>query len=241
MERHDQGIPPYTVKRHPRARHVRLKLSVRGELEVVVPQRYDARKIPAIILEKRGWLDSALQHLERQRRELPQDHFDIRPATLKLRSIEEEYTVIYRHWASDKLNLHAADSVLRVSGPVGNLDLCQDALQRWLRRKARATLVPWLQRTSQELGLPFNNTVIRGQKTLWASCTASKIINLNFKLIFLPPQLTHYVMVHELCHTRHMNHSSRYWSLVGRKLPSYEELEEQINGAWKYVPGWAGE
>ena len=100
-------------------------------------------------------------------------------------------------------------------------------------------MVPWLERTSDELELPFVRAIVRGQKTRWGSCSTQKTISLNYKLLFLPDELARYLFVHELCHTRHLNHSARFWRLVQSREPNYERLENQLTDAWRYVPLWA--
>jgi hypothetical protein len=99
-------------------------------------------------------------------------------------------------------------------------------------------LIPWLRQTSQEIKLPFNRAAVRGQKTLWASCSSKSNISLNFKLLFLPPHLVRYVFIHELCHTIHLNHSRKFWALVAEKEPNYRQYDAELNKAWVYIPEW---
>ncbi len=80
--------------------------------------------------------------------------------------------------------------------------------------KAFLILEPRLRLLSTEARLPFNNMTIRYNKTRWGSCSAEKNINLSCKLIFLPLNLVHHVLLHELCHTKHMNHGEKFWQLL---------------------------
>jgi predicted metal-dependent hydrolase len=64
------------------------------------------------------------------------------------------------------------------------------------------------------------------------------MISLNYKLLFLPPEVVRYVFVHELCHTIHMNHSTAFWNLVAEKEPDYECLDTELQNVWRYVPAW---
>jgi len=57
-------------------------------------------------------------------------------------------------------------------------------------------------------------------------------------LLFLSPAQARYVMIHELCHLRVMNHSAAYWRQVESLVPEYRNLEKEINDAWSQVPGW---
>jgi predicted metal-dependent hydrolase len=63
---------------------------------------------------------------------------------------------------------------------------------------------------------------LRRQKTRWGSCSSGGSINLNWHLVFLPPSILEYVVVHELCHLRHLDHSPQFWSLVASLLPDYQ-------------------
>jgi hypothetical protein len=112
-------------------------------------------------------------------------------------------------------------------------------LQRWLVERARQTLGPALLALADELGFTCNGYAIRGQKTRWGSCSSKKVINLNWRLLFLPPEQVRYLMVHELCHTVHLNHSSRFWTLVEAKQPDYKVLDAAMRKANRLVPLWA--
>ena len=69
---------------------------------------------------------------------------------------------------------------------------------------------------------------IRRQRTRWGSCSASGTISLNVCLMFLSPAVVRYLFVHELCHTRHMNHSAHFWALVERAYPGYRDAERWL-------------
>ncbi|HEX5078619.1 MAG TPA: M48 family metallopeptidase, partial [Geminicoccaceae bacterium] len=70
-------------------------------------------------------------------------------------------------------------------------------------------------------GLVPRGLVIKAHRTLWGSCTAKGVINLNWRLILAPPAALDYVVVHELCHLRHRHHQPPFWRLVGQILPDY--------------------
>lgn len=80
----------------------------------------------------------------------------------------------------------------------------------------------------------YKNVVIKNQKTAWGSCSSNKNLNFNFRLIFLPDRLLDYVVVHELCHLKEMNHGPRFWALVGKQIPDYIEAKDELK---KYFIG----
>lgn len=118
-------------------------------------------------------------------------------------------------------------------------DFTDDSLQNWLRkvieealrRNAKCILPSRLSSLSKQCGLPYASVKINSSQGRWGSCSARKDINLSFFLVLLPSHLIDYVLIHELCHTREMNHSERFWELLdqytkGNSLDLREELKK---------------
>ena len=103
---------------------------------------------------------------------------------------------------------------------------------------AREQLGSQLAKVAAEDGFRYARAQIRRQRTRWGSCSASGTISLNVCLLFLRPQVVRYLLVHELCHTRHMNHSKRFWALVASFEPDYRALDRELLRGWQSVPGW---
>jgi predicted metal-dependent hydrolase len=83
--------------------------------------------------------------------------------------------------------------------------------------------------------------LVRSQKRRWGSCTRNAQIRLNYKLILLPPELADYVMLHELCHTVHLDHARGFWNLLQSHLPEARRLDKALNDAWRVLPAWMAE
>lgn len=87
------------------------------------------------------------------------------------------------------------------------------------RRRLEERLVFW----SARLGVDFGRVSVRDQKTLWGSCSPKGDISFNWRLVFAPPAVMDYVVVHELAHRREMNHSKRFWAIVAEHCPDYRD------------------
>ena len=74
----------------------------------------------------------------------------------------------------------------------------------------------------------FNNISIKNQKTRWGSCSRKRNLNFNYKILFLPEKLRDYIIVHEICHLKELNHSQRFWALVGSAVPDYLGIRKEL-------------
>jgi predicted metal-dependent hydrolase len=222
------------VRTSPLAKYMRLKVLPTGQVQVVVPERFDRRQIPGFIEQNRAWIE---KNLIRLRHELAIDKPLEKPVKIELPALDGLWNVNYSEAARGRAQARERpDGSLLVTASDHEW---QEALNRWIARMGRVHLAPWLERVSIETELPYENVTIRGQKTRWGSCSARKVINLNYRLLFLPAPMVRYLLVHELCHTVHMNHSNRFWSLVEKKEPHYRELDAGLRRAGNYVPRWA--
>lgn len=108
------------------------------------------------------------------------------------------------------------------------------------KEAARELTLARLEHFNTHYGLTWNRVAIRNQRTCWGSCTSLKNLNFNYKLLFLPPHLQDYLIVHELCHLKELNHSPRFWALVAETLPEYKFLRKELQQVEKSFqqPGW---
>jgi predicted metal-dependent hydrolase len=113
------------------------------------------------------------------------------------------------------------------------------ALRRWLAGRAQLAFAGPLSRLATEMGAGYQRLQIRRQRTRWGSCSTRGTISLNCCLLFQRPEVVRYLMVHELAHVAHMNHSARFWRQVGCFEPRWRELDRELVQGWQRVPRWA--
>jgi len=101
------------------------------------------------------------------------------------------------------------------------------------KERARYFITTRVAQLNQRYKFAYNRIAIRNQRTVWGSCSQKRNLNFNYKLIFLPPRLADYVIVHELCHLQELNHSRKFWNLVGKTIPNYKELRKDLRNLTK--------
>ena len=107
------------------------------------------------------------------------------------------------------------------------------AQEKELRERAKSVLAQRTAYFARQIGVTYGRITVRDQKTRWGSCSQTGNLNFNFRLILAPLEVLDYVVVHELCHRRQMNHSAQFWQEVAQVLPDYRERK-----AWLTENGW---
>ena len=229
--------PGFSVRESARAKRMSIKVYPLGTVEVVVPRRTRSRDVEAFVADNGDWIARCRESFAEI---LPPEPFML-PAAVELPAIGHRSRVRYvRAAGASKVAFRSTEEGVTLSGKVGNDALCVTALKRWLATVAKREFRPRLEALSARTGIPFQAMQVRGQKTCWGSRSARGTISLNYCLLFLSPELLRYLMIHELCHARHMNHSQRFWQLVRRYEPDCERLDRLLGASWKSVPGWVG-
>ena len=97
-----------------------------------------------------------------------------------------------------------------------------------MRAQAKAELPPRLAALAAQHGFQYKRVFIKNNRTNWGSCSSLGNINLNLRLVSLPKELQDYVMLHELCHLKYLNHSPQFHALLESVCPGHRALEKQI-------------
>ena len=229
--------PGFSVRKSSRAKRLSIKVFPRGRVEVVVPKRASVRSVKEFVEENREWIDRA--------RDSFAEHFTpeafVLPSIITLPAIDRQVIVRYLPVADAKtVHFRFANGILDLTGNTGSEKHCVDAMRRWLSGVARKEFEPRLRALSLVTETPFQKMHVRMQRTCWGSRSSSGTISMNLCLLFLKPELLRYLMVHELCHGRHMNHSRRFWKMVSKFEPGYRKLDRRLGESWRDVPAWLG-
>jgi hypothetical protein len=117
---------------------------------------------------------------------------------------------------------------LRVELAAGGRAELRAALERWYRRRAREEIAARLDAATARVGSSYSGLQIRGQQTRWASCSASGAMSFNWRLLLAPEEILDYVVEHEVAHLEVLDHSERFWRLLGSRCPEYREHERWL-------------
>ncbi|HEX6459305.1 MAG TPA: SprT family zinc-dependent metalloprotease, partial [Thermoleophilaceae bacterium] len=104
----------------------------------------------------------------------------------------------------------------------------RDALERWYRREARQEVEHRLKAAVARAGTSYTTLTIRAQRTRWASCSSNGSMSFNWRLLLAPEEIVDYVVEHEVAHLEVLDHSQRFWRLLGSRCPEYREHERWL-------------
>ena len=226
----------YQVRESQRARNVTLKVSRRSGLEVVVPEGFDYQLLPEILSSRQSWIDGQLARIE----SLP-GRFEENwpPRQLRLEAAGVTFDLHYSEVSGDRIHLQQQGTELHITLPANADD--ESLVQlfvKWLKGYAKQYCNEVAGELANESGLGYKKLTVRGQKTRWGSYSSRGTLSLNYKLLFLPEPLLRHVILHELSHSVHMNHSADFWSLLSSLDPHTSVHDKQLSEAWKYLPAW---
>lgn len=233
----------WNVRVSRRARRLSVRVYPGGRVEVVVPPGASAATVQRFVGTHREWIEQRVTDLSTVSGVVA----ETLPARIELAALGREYAVQYRPTSSrfaqasilGPAHMRGMDEgVLEISGATHDTQLVATALRNWIFDLAEHELMRELQRMAQLGGFQFRRLQIRRQRTRWGSCSASGTISLNVCVMFQPLDVMRYLLIHELSHTRHMNHSRRFWALVESLEPDYQRLDRELLRGWQRVPGW---
>lgn len=221
---------PYTLVQSRLARTVRFKISQSSGLEVVVPMRFNTKFLPEILDGKEEWI---LKHMTRLEHAKKQKFLLGEGAKLAIFGEEK----IVRFALSQNLSEFVHDTGteliihMRTLATASALNAGQKVLEKYLYRRIKGYLETRTGELARLMGTQYRHVTIRAQKTRWGSCSRDNNINFNWRLIFFERAVIDYVIIHELAHTIHHNHSRRFYNLLEKFCPDYKVFRKKLKNS----------
>lgn len=200
-----------------------------GKVRVKAPKQMSEGAVRRFLKEKSGWIREQSENIrERQ--------------TQAIRKRFQDGSIFYYLGVPLRLSPQKArgksvwrvERNLMIDRNMTSYRKRQEQLEKWYRKEAKENIESRVGLFSKQIGENPNKVTIKTQKKRWGSCSSLRNLNFNWKLIMMPQEIIDYVVVHELCHLKEMNHSKVFWNLVGEVLPDYRIRKEWLkNNAWK--------
>ncbi|MBT5230831.1 MAG: M48 family metallopeptidase [Methylococcales bacterium] len=226
---------PLSIRYNKRAKSIKMALSASRSLRITSPHTISEQEIFSLLSEQHHWIKRALNRMPEA---VPAVAF---PDTVEFLGIGQTWSVHYQPnllISHIKLRIDSAHRQLTLSGQTQDEHLVQDALIKFCKHVAKEVLTTKTRELAEKMQISVNKISVRNQRARWGSCSSKANISLNCKLLFLSPQMMNYVIIHELCHTHHLNHSAKFWALVARFEPNYRALDRALNQYHTSIPSW---
>lgn len=195
-----------------------------GKVYVVVPRQLENERITKLLKDKKRWIKEKIAL-----------HREAQPKSTKQFVSGESFSYLGRNY---RLKVHQGNYqpiklingrfAITLRAGVENPDLIQDSLFSWYKQHAELKFNEKAKRYSKMMGVKFNSVGLKDYKSRWGSCSVEGDITFNWKIIMAPNRIVDYVVVHELCHLVHHDHSPKFWREVERTMPNYTECKEWL-------------
>ena len=216
----------FVIIRKSRRRSLSVKLSSRDSNKIYASLGLSHKVIFDFLMSKHDWIEKNLKKIDEIKSLEHQPKFQ--EGELFPFLGEMKYFIFVPN-KNKKLKIKIEDGFISCYVPSGfeadqkKLIAC---LVQLYKQEASIYLIERCRLLATELKLMPSQIKIQTAQTRWGSCNSRRVINLNWKLMMFSASLVDYVIVHELCHLKHMNHSPDFWSLVKNFYPHYQEAQQ---------------
>lgn len=204
----------YLITRRRNSRYLRLRIDSAGLLKVSIPYYSSSKSGVNFIIRNKEWIDKKISALNIQK------NFYYLGKEIKL--IKKNNLKI------NKINFTYLNNILYIELSDSNLLSDQELYNIWLKNKAERYFHQKVERLASIYGFQYNSIRIRNMKSRWGSCSPKKNLCFNLKLMKFNSKIIEYVIIHELCHLKFMNHSKNYWNLVESIQPDFRIYRTEL-------------
>ncbi len=194
-----------------------------GNLCVKAPTWVSKKAIESFLAEKTEWIEATAKRLQNQRmKEIAERKGLENGEELPYLGQKKILTVVREERQRAKVKCIGERLILSVPYDV-DYEEKKEQLEKWYRKEAGIVLEEKVQCFANILSVKYSDIRIKDQKSRWGSCSSKGNLNFNFRIIMAPEYVCDYVVIHELCHLVHMDHSKDFWRLVESVCPAYKQ------------------
>ncbi len=204
----------YAHKTNPRSQSIKLKIETNGQIVVVTPRGIPKFLIEQFVHKQKDWINKHLTKLDTSGVKLKKDEIQIFGKKFNLQIVHDHDRDYGLKIIGQKIILNSV--IASPSQQKITLDL-----QNFFKRTAEKYLFPRTYQLGKLMQIDFKKITLRQQKSRWGSCSSRGTLSFNWRLVHFSPEVIDYVIIHELAHRIHMNHSAAFWKLVKLYDPKY--------------------
>ena len=224
----------YQIRRSRRRKTVAICVKPDGSVRILVPYILPDKNIAALVQKKSTWIKSKIARFQEMQSLQLERHY---VSGESLSYLGKTYTLKIAAGTAGDITL--AQGSLHVPLPEETKDearkqYIREKLESWYREQALARLLEQAGRYAEKIGVVPSSIGIKGYRSRWGSCHSDGRIYFNWRIILAPLFVVDYLVVHELCHLVHADHSRNFWRCVENVLPDYAERRKWLktHGRW---------
>jgi len=200
-----------------RCKNIHLKINAQGQIIVSSPPRIKKEKIETFISQQQDWIQQQRQKIANLQKLIESDQH--------LLIFGKKYQKINQFDSQQSVGIFLTDNQqLLINYPKKfSQKIIKQEITNLLKKAARHYFKKKLPLLAEKMQVNYQTYTLRQQKTRWGSCSSSGSISLNWRLVHWQPPIIDYVLIHELAHLEHHNHSRKFWQFVAQYDPDYAE------------------
>jgi predicted metal-dependent hydrolase len=217
----DRSVFLVRLRRHRQARRYTLRIDAAlHEVVLTMPPRGSVREARDFAQQHGGWIAARLKRL-------PEAAPFVHGVEVPLRGIP--HRIVHRRNVRGTVWTETDDRGQRLLCVAGEPPHLDRRIGDFLKREARADLETVSNRYAAKLGIPIKRVSIRDQSSRWGSCSNTGVLSFSWRLILAPSYVLDYLAAHEVAHLKELNHSPRFWKLVGRLDTDFERAKAWLD------------
>lgn len=230
LEREKIRIENFEIEivRRPRARRLSLKVQTSGEMRLTAAVGTPEKYIRGFLSEQLAWIKKTSQKFEKIREAHPQKEYR---AGDRFCFLGEHFTLNFAQGERVSLSVDRdiQEMILTVPDMARAPEIAKEYIRDFYAQVGRKYISGRIDAISEQMNLKPAAVSFRSQKTRWGSCSSQGRVTFNWRLAVAPPKVIDYVIIHELAHLKHMDHSIRFWNLVEKYSPDHKKLKRWLN------------
>lgn len=209
-----------------RRRTMAIKIDANGNIKIYAPKGTSRRTIGNMVSSKADWIIKNLHEIKSaMAQEVKREYIDGEYFTY----LGHDYPLQLKvNPEIKKMTVRLIEGRFWVEAPVADGAVIRGGLEAWYRFMGAGHINARLDYYQSLLDVSPSRVTIRNQKTRWGSCSSKGSLNFNWRLMMAPAEVIDYVVVHELCHLIHPNHSKKFWNQVSAILPDYRVRKDWL-------------